>query len=154
MRPGWMVFRWPTWSAAETASPEISRSPPGKPANQPSCKLSRLSSYSLCIVSGVCNMGGLQSEMAGDLSLTHGLASRAIFGAGRRTRRSARRLQAGLPVDDARVHRFRIGIGRQRGAEGVVGKHLGDFGQDFQMLLGDVVRDQQEKQQVDRLAVG
>jgi hypothetical protein len=40
-------------------SPEIRRSPPGKPANQPSCKLSRLSSYSLCIVSGVCSMGRL-----------------------------------------------------------------------------------------------
>ena len=46
MRPGWIRFKWPTWSAAEATSPEMSRSPPGKPANQPSWRLSRLSSYS------------------------------------------------------------------------------------------------------------
>ena len=51
------------------------------------------------------------------------------------------------------MHRFRLRIRAQRGAEGVVGEHLGDLRQDLQVLLGDVVRDQQEEQQVDRLAV-
>src|SRR3954467_8877671 len=103
MRPGWIRFRWPTWSAAETASPEIRRSPPGKPANQPSCRLSRLSSYSLWMVSGVCSMDGFAMKD------------------------SAQRLEAGLPVDDAFVDRFWIGVGRQRDAHGFVREQFGDL---------------------------
>ena len=99
---------------------EIRRSPPGKPANQPSCRLSRLSSYSLWMVSGVCSI------VVGYVTLAH-------------------RLKAGLPVDDALVDRAWILVGGQRGAHGFVREQFGDLGQDFQVLLGHVIRDQQEE---------
>ena len=52
------------------------------------------------------------------------------------------------------MNRAGIGIGGQTGAERLVGKHLGDLGEDFEMLLRDVIGNQQEDQQLDRLTVG
>src|SRR5438309_1999242 len=130
MRPGWIRFRWPTWSAADAASPDISRSPPGKPANQPSCSASRLSSYSCWIDRGVESGIGRALDRSGDV------------------------LHAGLPAYDALMDRLSVRVLHQAGAEAIVGKHFGDLRQNFQVLLGHIVGYQQEGQQADRLAVG
>lgn len=46
-----------------------------------------------------------------------------------------------------------IGIVRERLAEVVVREHFGNFGKNFEMLLSDVVRYEQEYQQLYRLAI-
>ena len=48
----------------------------------------------------------------------------------------------------------RIGGRCQYIAECFVGKHFGDFRQDFEMLLRHMIGDEQENQQIDRFPIG
>src|SRR5476651_666784 len=60
----------------------------------------------------------------------------------------------GLPCADVLVQDARVICAGQLLAQFLVGKHLRQFGQNLQVLLGGLLRHQQDEQQVDRLAVG
>jgi len=59
-----------------------------------------------------------------------------------------------LPRGDVLVNRARIRIARELLAEITIAEHLGKLGQHAQMLLGRLLRDEEQKHQAHRLAVG
>jgi len=59
-----------------------------------------------------------------------------------------------LPRGDVLVERARIGVGRESLAQLAVAQHLCELGQDAQVLLGRLLRHQQQEHEADGLAVG
>src|SRR5258705_8999538 len=59
-----------------------------------------------------------------------------------------------LPRGDVLMERARIGAGREFLAQLAVAQHLCELGQDAQVLLGRLLRHQQQEHEADGLAVG
>ena len=66
---------------------------------------------------------------------------------------SGREWLAGFPGRDDFVNPFRIRFMGKGITARVVRKHRGDFRKNFQMLLGDILRNQKEEKQIDRFPV-
>src|SRR4029079_3551980 len=59
-----------------------------------------------------------------------------------------------MPGGDQLVERFGVRRARQQLAQRLVGEHLGQLGEDLQVLLGGLFRHEQHEDEVDRVAVG
>ena len=64
---------------------------------------------------------------------------------------SGREWLAGFPGRDDFVNPFRIRFMGKGITARVVRKHRGDFRKNFQMLLGDILRNQKEEKQIDNV---